>query len=198
VLGGIAVAANPYAGPTVTFDTRELAADVARDADRVDPLDVADWIVAGRGDYRLLDVRSDRAFAEYHVPTAEHVPLTSLAEAGLGRQEKLVVYADDGTRSAQAWMLLRAMGYRAVYMMHGGLEGWRDQVLFPSLAEHPTAFQAQRDEKLKALSAYFGGTPQAGGTPAAAPTVRVMPNVPAPSAPAGGAGKPVKKKKEGC
>ena len=62
ILGVVAIPARPYSGTTVTFDTRELATEVAREADHVNPLDVADWIIKGRSDYRLVDIRSE---AEY-------------------------------------------------------------------------------------------------------------------------------------
>ena len=67
-------------------------------------------------------------------------------DAGLGRQEKLVLYSEGGIHSAQAWMLLKAQGYQAVYMLTGGLEEWKDQVLFPVLADNPTPDQRAGDE----------------------------------------------------
>ena len=200
LLGIVAIPARPYSGTTVTLDTRELAAEVAREADHVDPLDVADWIIKGRSDYRLVDIRSEAEYAAYHIPTAENIPLATLTDAPLGRHEKIVIYSEGGIHSAQAWMLLRARDFKGVYMLRGGLEAWNDEVLFPTLTEHPTAFQAERDAKLTSISAHFGGAPATGDSESGAATAaaRVMPKVEAPSSTGAVAPKATKKKKEGC
>jgi rhodanese-related sulfurtransferase len=203
VLGAVALAASPYPGTKATVDTRALALEVATEADHVEPLDLAAWIIAGRADYRLLDLRGEREYAQYHIPTAEHVPLATLPEAGLGRHEKLVLYSDGGIHAVQAWLFLRASRYRAVYVLKGGLDEWKEQVLFPILAENPTPFQRARDERLKAVAAFFGGQPRVGVPGSAAPlpmmTTGSMP-VPAVVGPASPSGvrPPVRKKKEGC
>jgi hypothetical protein len=105
-------------------------------------------------------------------------------------------------------MLLRAQGYKSVYMLKGGLDEWKDQVVFPVLADNPTPGERARDERLRSISAFFGGQPRsavavaagAAATPAMAPAATpASPAVVAPPSPAGGA-KPAapKKKKEGC
>ena len=207
VLGAIALVATPYPGRQVTLDARELALAVSREADHVEAPELAAWIVESRADYRLIDLRSESAFAAYHIPGAVNVPLTRLMDAGLGRQEKLVLYSDGGTHSAQAWMLLKAQGYAGVYMLKGGLGEWKDRVVFPVLADSPTANERLQDEKRRAVSAFFGGQPRsasalaAGGAGMPGPTMPAMPTLPkvsAPASPAGGAKAPAKKKKEGC
>ena len=207
VLGAVALAATPYPGGRVTLDARELALVVSREADHVEAPELAAWVVEGRGDYRLIDLRSEAEYALYHIPGAVNLPLAGLMDAGLGRQEKLVLYSDGGIHSAQAWMLLRAEGFRAVYMLKGGLEEWRDQVLWPVLADNPGPDDRARDERRRMLSAYFGGQPRlassvaagsapAAGVPAGLPGV---PRVAVPKLPGGVVPKaPVRKKKEGC
>jgi rhodanese-related sulfurtransferase len=206
VLGAVALFAHPYPGSKVTLDAKELAVAVGTEADHVEAPELAAWIIEGRADYRLIDLRSEAEFAGYHIPTAVNFPMNVLTDAGLGRQEKLVLYSEGGIHSAQAWMLLKAQGYKAVYMLKGGLEEWKDQVVFPVIADNPTSEQRARDERLTSISAFFGGQPRtaaavAGGaaaTPAiAAPATSNLPKVVAPPSPAGGA-KPAAKKKEGC
>jgi len=80
--------------------------------------------------------------------------------------------------------------------LFGGLDEWKDQVLFPTVAERPTPEEAARFARLKAISAHFGGTPQAGAAGQRA-VPRALPKVAAPPAPAG-AKPPAKKRKEGC
>jgi len=207
-LGAAALFAAPYPGSTVTLDTKELALVIGTEADHVEAPELAAWIIESRADYRLIDLRTEGEFAQYHIPTAVNVPMNVLTDAGLGRQEKLVLYSEGGIHSAQAWMLLRAQGYKSVYMLKGGLDEWKDQVVFPVIADNPTPEQRARDERLKSISAFFGGQPRsataaaagAAGTPAMeTAAVPVSPKVVGPPSPAGGV-KPTaaKKKKEGC
>ena len=206
VLGAAALFATPYPGSTVTLDTKELALVVGTEADHVEAPELAAWIIESRADYRLIDLRTEAEFAQYHIPTAVNIPMNVLTDAGLGRQEKLVLYSEGGIHSAQAWMLLRARGFKSVYMLKGGLDEWKDQVVFPVGADNPTRDERARDERLKSISAFFGGQPRSaaavaagaavmpGMAPAATPA---RPSVVAPPSPAGGP-KPAAKKKEGC
>ena len=60
VLGAIAVFASPQRGNVVTLDTRELALIVDGKLDHVSADELADWIIQGRADYRLIDVRDHK------------------------------------------------------------------------------------------------------------------------------------------
>jgi hypothetical protein len=207
LLGLGALFISPAAGGAVSIRPDELARIVQAEVDHVTPDDLADWIVQGRADYRLIDLRDEKSYAEYHIPGAELVPITQLADASLARNERIVLYSDGGIHSAQAWFLLRARGYRGVYILLGGLDEWRDQVLSPVLASEPTPFEAKRNQRLQARAAHFGGQARVGTgvapepVPVAAAPVPVAtaPAVAAPAAPAGPAAPaPRKKKKEGC
>ena len=71
-LGAVAVFGNPYRGSVVSLNTQELAVIVESKVDHVFATDLADWIIQGETDYRLIDIRETDAYAEYHMPTAEH------------------------------------------------------------------------------------------------------------------------------
>lgn len=201
-LAVIAVAAQPTRAGRVTVASDELAIVAARGADQVDPVELANWVVAGRADYRLLDLRDEAAFAAYRIPTAEHLPMARLLDANLARNETLVLYADEGVKASQAWFLLKANGYKGVYMVTGGLDGWKARVLFPRLREGTTTEVLRENELLRRRAAYFGGTPLAPGSgealAAAAPPLPAPPAVAAPALPGGGAKGPARKKREGC
>ena len=197
-LGALALFSAPHRGPVVTLDTRELALVVEKEVDHVTPPELAGWIVQGRSDYRLIDLRAESDYAAYHIPTAENVTVAALPEFPFLRTEKIVLYSDGGIHAAQAWMLMRAQGYRAVYTVLGGLEGWKDDVLYPALPAQASAADRARFERAAALSRFFGGAPRAEGG-AAAPAPMELPRLAAP-APSGAATPvaPRKKKKEGC
>jgi hypothetical protein len=202
VLGAGALPASVDHGRTLSLDARELLTLVQRETDHVDPATLAGWIIQGKGDYRLLDLRDAAAFAAYHIPTAENVPIASLADASLTRDETVVLYSEGGIHAAQAWMLLAAMGYRGVLTLRGGLEGWKDDVLFPVLPQEPTSQEQARFERAAAVAAFFGGQPRkAGSGEALALDSPPLPAVTTPTLPGGVAGPaapPKRKKKEGC
>ncbi|MEX0601992.1 MAG: rhodanese-like domain-containing protein, partial [Bacteroidota bacterium] len=207
-LGLIAlVAGNPYQGHRTTINAKELSLIVSREVDHVTVHELADWIIQGRADYRLVDLRSETEFLEYHIPTAEHSPVASLTEAPLLRNETIVLYSDGGIHSAQAWMLLKARGFRGVYMLQGGLEEWKESILFPTLVHNAGPEERSAFEKVKEISAYFGGTPMQ-AVPESASRPSPIPGgpvpqlaLPTPELSAPGlvpGGTPRKKKKEGC
>ena len=198
-LGAVAlVIGNPAGGSAVRLDTKELARIVERETDHVGVDELADWIIRGRSDYRLIDLRAEGDYRQYHIPGAENIPLTSLEEYGLPRNEKVVLYSEGGIHSAQAWFLLRARDYRGVYILRGGLEEWKDRILFPQLPGSATPDQTADFEKRKEVSKFFGGTPQkaTAGQENQGMTM-ALPKLQMPVAPPA-TGTPGKKKKEGC
>jgi len=201
-LGALAVFANVDPGHTVTVNAKELLTSVERKEDHVAPSELAAWIIEGRADYRLVDIRDPQPFAEYHIPTAENVPLATVADGALGRIDKIVLYGDGGIHAAQAWMVLKGRGYTQVYTLLEGLDAWKDEVLFPVMPANPTPEQQARFERAVPVARFFGGQPRAaaatGAEPMTLPTLAGAPAVAPPTLPAGAGGGPTKKKREGC
>ncbi len=194
-----AFAGSPYQGTRYTIDEQELARIVEGTTDHVSPETLADWLIQGKTDFRLIDIRTDKEYAAYHIPGAENVPLTALPEYGLQKAEKIVIYSEGGIHSAQAWFLLKAKGHRAAYMLFGGLEEWKDKVLFPSLPPNASPAQLVEFAKMKEVSKFFGGTPQTGPAEPSQPPSLTMPKLEMPQAAQAAPGStPKKKKKEGC
>lgn len=209
LLGALALFSQPHRGPFVKLDARELAAIVEQTSDHVTAAELGAWIIEGRSDYRLLDLRSAGEFAAYHIPTAENVPIPALLDYPLLPDEKVVLYSEGGIHAAQAWFLLRAQGREAVYSVLGGLDAWKDEVLFPVMPATADARQRARFERTASVARFFGGqpraastTPGAAGEPAALPALAVPPanELPALAPPNPGRAMPVtkKKRKEGC
>jgi rhodanese-related sulfurtransferase len=200
-LGALAVFANVGPGHTVTVDAKELLTSVERQEDHVTPAELAAWIIEGRTDYRLVDVRDEKAFAEYHIPTAENVPLATVADGALGRTDKIVLYGDGGIHAAQAWMVLKGRGYTRVYTLLEGLDAWKDKVLFPVMPQNASPEEQARFDRAVQVAKFFGGQPRAaaapGSEPMALPTQATAPAVAPPTLPAGAGGGP-KRKREGC
>ena len=203
VLGALAMAGRPEPGHRVTIDTQQLATIVAGEVDHVTPAELADWIIRGAGNYRLVDLRDAASFARYHIPTAENVPLAELPDHGLARNERIILYSDGGIHAAQAWMLLAAQGYHGATTLLGGLDAWQDEVLYPAAPANPAPREAASFERAVQVARFFGGQPRAtAASPVAGAGSLMAPALPQPAAPPPPpSGKPVrtaKAPKEGC
>ena len=193
------VAGDPYRGSHATIDTKDLAIRAGSGADSIQVGQLADWIIQGRNDFKLVDLRSGTDFAAYHIPTAENVPLASLTPDFAAHNEKIILCSDDGTQAAKAWFLLEAQGFKSVYLLEGGMRTWQDAVLFPKKA---AVIDPANFEKQTQIAKFFGGTPQTDGATGVTSTAVALPKLAVPVLPAGsdaGASKSQpKKKKEGC
>ncbi len=190
-------AGNPYETASATVNNKELSMIVEKQVDHVSVDELAGWIIQGKADYRLIDLNDEKQFGEYHIPTAENVSITDLTNTDLLRNEKIVLYSEGGIHSAQAWMLLKTRDYKAVYMLSGGLDEWKESILFPALKEGYSRQDSLDFEKKKQISYYFGGVPHSGTKETGLKTNISLPKI---EMPAGNI--PVKttkkKKKEGC
>lgn len=187
---------NPYQGAYAKVDAKELAVIVHSEIDHITVQELAEWIIKGKIDFRLLDLRPEKDFSEYHIPQSENIQITEILDKGIQRNEKIILYSDGGIHSAQAWFLLKAQKYKGVYILLGGLEEWKENILFPSLSMNASSEEKAMFEKQKEISKYFGGTPRSGNTEVAQANI-LMPKITSPAvtvSPSGGK----KKKKEGC
>lgn len=203
LLGVIAfVIGNPSQNRKVQINAAELAMIVESKVDHVSATELADWLIKEKSDYRLIDIRTEKEFNEYHIPNAENIAITNLLEGSLNRNEKIILYSEGGIHSAQAWFLLQSNNYKNVYILFGGLDSWNDEILYPKLSANATEEQKATFEKSKQVSLYFGGTPQIVSGDASVTSIALQTTVPKPapklSAPAGKIGGGAKKKKEGC
>jgi rhodanese-related sulfurtransferase len=141
-----------------------LAKAVQHDDDHVTAIELAGWIKSRRPGLRVVDVRSKEEFDDYHVPMAERVPIDSLSAVHFAPNETIVLYSNGGSRAAQGWVFLRALGYDRVYFLRGGVDEWLEQVMNPTLRTNAPAKDSMSFVGVSALSRYFGGTPRTGET----------------------------------
>ena len=153
--GVLAVIAGTPTRPTRgSVDVTELARIVEHEEDHVTAVELATWIRDDKRGLRVLDIRADTAFDEFHIPGATRVALTEIARMPLDSAATYVLYSEGGTHAAQGWFLLRARGMKNVFFLRGGLYEWLEQVMNPRVAS--TTPQVQRDS-IRALTLWFGG-----------------------------------------
>jgi rhodanese-related sulfurtransferase len=83
-----------------------------------------------REDALIIDVRDPGEYGTGHIIGAKNVPLSRIQSGGSEiapkRKEKpVIVYCDNGSRSAKAASLLRSQGFSKVVNLSGGLGAWQ-------------------------------------------------------------------------
>ena len=132
----------------------------------VAPGELALWIVEGRRDFTVVDLRSPKAWTAGHIRGAVHCGGCH-ADAAAGRKaqegtsfvdlsKKLVLYADAAGEPLELPKIIAQSPN--LLLLRGGWEGWQREVLAP------VAFGGETDEdqrlekrKREALRAFFAG-----------------------------------------
>lgn len=199
LLGVIALfAGDPTSKARTTIDAKEIALLSDKDIMEVHAHDLADWIIKGKYDYRLIDLRNEDEFEKYNIPSSESVPVSQLLSSDLMRNQKIVIYSESERTASQAWFLLKSAKYKSVSMLKDGLECWKKEVLFPTCTcdVNPSVEQKQKHNKLAEVSKFFGGGMQSGSVETAENKIK-MPTLAAPTKVILKKAKG-KKKREGC
>jgi rhodanese-related sulfurtransferase len=155
VAGGLAVVAGSPTRPAPgNVDVAQLAQIVEHEEDHVTAVELAKWIRDDHRGLRVLDIRSDSEYTDFHIPGAKRVSLSEIAHMPLESVATYVLYSEGGTHAAQGWFLLRARGVEHAYFLRGGLYEWLEQVMNPRVSSDVP--QVERDS-IRALTIWFGG-----------------------------------------
>lgn len=198
ILGLVALfAGDPYGGTTIKVNEKDLVLSTVGNADKVLVTDLADWIIKGKSDFELIDLRSEDKYNEYTIPGSQSIPLPQISSSDLLRNQKIVLFSDDDVASSQAWFILKTKKYKGVYILDGGLEAWKEKVLFPKAPVNDSKDDLAEFEKMKEIAKYFGGQAQTDTSAVETKQQIKLPTAPTSttktSAPTG-----KKKKREGC
>lgn len=174
LVAGVAVAGLSLRGEP----KRRLHFGVSQATRQVQPRELAAWIIEGRRDFAVIDLRSQEEFARGHVKDAVSCGVCH-ASAEEGRKavqetmfidlsKKLVLYTARGDETVELPKLL-AKNPR-LYTLAGGYEGWTREVLAPvTFGQETDAEQLHEKQRLEAVRAWF-----AGERPSSAPAVLPM------------------------
>ncbi|VAX16981.1 hypothetical protein MNBD_IGNAVI01-1146, partial [hydrothermal vent metagenome] len=125
ILGVIAaIIGNPCDTTKSAVNLKELSMIAEKDINEVTVNDLAKWLIEGKMDYRLVDLRDESDYNEYNIPSSENIPVQSLLNSDLMRNEKIILYSDDNTLASQAWFILKAAHYKSVYILDDGMRAW--------------------------------------------------------------------------
>jgi len=163
-LGFIAIfAGSPYDRNTTRINVKEMSSISIKDDNSTTVEELADWIIKGKYDYRLVDLRDTEKYTNYNIPGSENIPLKELFDYDLMRNEKIVLYSDDNISASQAWFILKSDDFKSVNIVDGGLTSWKNKVLFPKIPADISPEQQLEYEKMIEVSKFFGGKPMVVG-----------------------------------
>lgn len=81
----------------------------------------------------IVDVRENDEWQAGHIKGALHIPLSDIDkhidQLQPYKDQTIITQCRSGKRSMRALELLKAMGYKQVYSMDGGLQAWEQQGL---------------------------------------------------------------------
>lgn len=162
LVAGVAVAGLSLRGEP----KRRLHFGVSQGERTVKPAELAAWIIEGRRDFAVIDLRDEADFKKSHVKDAVSCGTCHVSK-NEGRQamqetmfvdltKKLVLYTETGTETVDLPKLL-AKNPR-LYTLQGGYEAWTKEVLAPvSFGGEVSADELQVKQKREAIRAYFSG-----------------------------------------
>ena len=161
LVASAAVAALSFRGEP----KRKLRFGVSQRARTVTPAELASWIIEGRRDFAVIDLRDGEDFKKGHVRDAVSCG-TCHDTAEEGRKEtqetfidlskKLVLYTDTGDETVDLPKSL-AKNPR-LYTLTGGYEAWQREVLAPvTFGGETSAEQLQTKQRQEAVRAFFSG-----------------------------------------
>ncbi len=134
----------------------ELLRQVEEGLDHMDPVDLADRLMAGDGVIALIDLRTPGEFETFHIRGAMNVPLPELPSRLEPMKNKgiVVLYSNGMTHPAQAADVLRRLGYENVVILSDGLKGFLETILKPvSLRSEPVPIELA--ERINQWRSYF-------------------------------------------
>ena len=132
------------------------------------------WIMEGGRDLTVVDVRPAEAYRSYHIPGAVHRERAGASVAGDGG---IVVLCgetgEEGMAARRRWQARGAVPV-SLYVLEGGLQGWTERILHPSIPVRPSPWAAAMYEAIRPISLHLGGLPRRGVPPEKA-TLRDLP-----------------------
>ena len=153
-------AGDPYGGTTIKVNEKSIALSTVDNSDKVSVTELADWIIKDKSDFELVDLRSEEKYNEYTIPGSQCIPLPQISSSDLLRNQKIILFSDDDVAASQAWFILKSKNYKGVYILDGGLNAWKEKILFPKAPVNASKDELAEFEKMKEVAKFFGGQAQ--------------------------------------
>ncbi|MGB5628177.1 MAG: rhodanese-like domain-containing protein [Woeseiaceae bacterium] len=137
-----------------------IAQSAARQDDRASVEELATWLIEGRSDFMLIDVRAPEDYESGKIGEAENIPIAQIVSADtlarLPTDRMLLVYSNGSENAAKAAVLLRLAGFDA-HLLVGGYAAWHERILNPDISAEALDGESLRVAEQRAYSCYFVG-----------------------------------------
>ncbi len=161
-LFSLAVASVAACGPSNESEVSliNIAQAAARHDDRESVEDLANWLIEGRGDFKLIDVRTSEDFENGSIGDAENIPIAQIVTqdvlSRLPTDRMVIVYSNGSENAAKATVLLRLSGIDA-HLLTGGYNAWHERILNPDISAEELDGESLQVSAQRAFSCYFVG-----------------------------------------
>lgn len=135
---GLIIAAIPKNTTTpYKLSAEQILDEIKSGTQYLEPEQVAQMLVEKDPYLQLIDVRSQNDYEKFNLPGSINIPIDNMLSPDytetFDQDVKLNVFYGNGTTQAnEAWMLLRQLGYRNIYVLRGGLNYWAEAILNPT------------------------------------------------------------------
>ncbi len=140
------------------IESLKIAELIESENDHFTVQELADSLMRKKQNLRIFDLRSPKEYPDYHIPNSENISINDLIKTKFTKKETIILYSEGGIHAAQIWILLKEKGLD-VYSLKGGLDAWKNEILFPEIPENPSSEEKLVVSKAKRVSFFFGGKP---------------------------------------
>lgn len=137
-----------------------IAQAAARQDDRASVEELATWLIEGRGDFKLIDVRTPEDFEAGSIGDAVNIPIAKIVSedtlASLPDNRMLLVYSNGSENAAKAAVMLRLAGFDA-HLLVGGYAAWHKRILNPDISAAALDGESLEIAEQRAYACYFVG-----------------------------------------
>ncbi len=137
-----------------------VALAAAQQDDRESVEDLARWLIEGRGDFKLIDVRRPEDFENGSIADAENIPIAQIVSqdvlSRLPTDRMVIVFSNGSENAAKAAVLLRLSGIDA-HLLAGGYNAWHKRILNPDISADELDGESLKVSEQRAYSCYFVG-----------------------------------------
>jgi rhodanese-related sulfurtransferase len=147
-------------GQPVPRSSGQVAQAFSRGEHRVAASDLARWIIEGRQDFQLVDIRAAGDFAKGHIADARNLSLAELFSPehldAFPGDRKIILYSNGSEQASAAAAMLRMAGLDAVILV-GGYNLWSQRILNPDIADAAADDETPLEAERRAIACYFAG-----------------------------------------
>lgn len=111
-----------------------LFQEIVQEKDHLDAIVVAKLLMEDARDICLVDIRPIEEYQQFSLRGAIHMPLEQMlqrASQELPKTSQIILYSNGTTHAAQAWVILKQLGWPRVFVILNGISGFIEDCLTP-------------------------------------------------------------------